>query len=766
MSFTDSSNHFAALDEDDFVNPQQQQQHTAKKKMLQYTREKLLSLRQTNPCQMQGDMISETSLDPVCWDSLDAEAIWAAHRDRRRQRSNSSTTAPAREPSNRWQRGVALPERKPKEAETDLWENVTTAATDFSAFGAMPEDDLEPRAASSTPAAPVPAAPKARPLAAEGTTVTGGTNVNVFEDFDEPDLVDEENAEATEPEPTNGSGLLSSLNSVEPVNNDPSSKLMAMIGVSKPTEQPKVEEPAPAWDMPAADPAIPLNPWGGTLLPPPEPTMDLQARIREAERQKAEQLRREKERQGVQNQVERVLMERVGVILENSWGRAPLLTVFNTLRAEDPRVVPLLNTVEALQALLLRNPRRVALRLENGEAMAFLLLTNAQWAGQDKLPRITDAPWYYSDPQKNIQGPFRGEEMRQWFEAGYFKGDLPISQSPSGPFFALSDFFKDATTAFQVSPADKDAEELRKRQEEERLQAEQRAAAGQRAAAERAAAERAAAEQAERMGREEEEKRQAAAMNGANSSSNQLKLMLGMTQGAPTPVERTRQVTPEAPKAAPAPKVPEPEPSKPTAPAWGGAAAPVTRKSMSEIQQEEARKAAVLAMQKQSSRSSSSGWANVAASRGGSTGWSGGAAATMPAAAVSKPGPATRSMSQAKVAPVSGQPMGAPKQRAKSVGNTTAEDFGAKMSPALEKWCRDQMVKLNGTDDLTLVSFCMSLESEGEIREYISAYLGNSPQVTSFANEFISRKMGKSPTTDEWATTTAGKKKSKKKPTR
>ncbi|EJK52449.1 hypothetical protein THAOC_28271, partial [Thalassiosira oceanica] len=66
------------------------------------------------------------------------------------------------------------------------------------------------------------------------------------------------------------------------------------------------------------------------------------------------------------------------------------------------------------------------------------------------LPPVTDAPWYYADPQGDIQGPYRGGEMRQWLEAGYFKGDQPISQSPGGPFRALSGYFPNTGSAFQV----------------------------------------------------------------------------------------------------------------------------------------------------------------------------------------------------------------------------------------------------------------------------------------------------------------------------
>ena len=48
------------------------------------------------------------------------------------------------------------------------------------------------------------------------------------------------------------------------------------------------------------------------------------------------------------------------------------------------------------------------------------------------------APWFYVDPQGIIQGPFGGDEMRQWLEAVFFMGDLLISQSCRGPFRTLN----------------------------------------------------------------------------------------------------------------------------------------------------------------------------------------------------------------------------------------------------------------------------------------------------------------------------------------
>ena len=86
------------------------------------------------------------------------------------------------------------------------------------------------------------------------------------------------------------------------------------------------------------------------------------------------------------------------------------------------------------------------------------------------------------------------------------------------------------------------------------------------------------------------------------------------------------------------------------------------------------------------------------------------------------------------------------------------------MDPSLEKWCKDQMYKLNGTDDLTLVDFCMILTDSDEIGQYLTAYLGSTPQVNSFATEFIQRKGGtQKKNVEEWESTATIKKGKKKK---
>ena len=139
-----------------------------------------------------------------------------------------------------------------------------------------------------------------------------------------------------------------------------------------------------------------------------------------------------------QTQIELVLMERICVILENSWGQSDLVSILSTLHSEDSRVIPLLSNVDSLRALIARSPQRVAMRRDPGFGgdMAVLLMTNVQWQQQQQvqarmqqqeLQRLQlekeataraqaqsrlvasidhEAPWFYSDPQNNIQVRF------------------------------------------------------------------------------------------------------------------------------------------------------------------------------------------------------------------------------------------------------------------------------------------------------------------------------------------------------------------------
>ena len=478
----------------------------------------------------------------VCWDTFDSEVIWESFREKRvaagtgkgeavagGPRAADATAEPPRRrnapSSGRWQRGIALPppeeggRRKNDNAENpeELWDDpggVTGAASDFSAFGAMPMDaaeefDFEKMAEATKrmdeelhgssrhsensddqPHA-VKAVDTSRPLASVGMTITSGSgdNVNVFEDFDDP-------SEPAKDEKTPA---------IRGATEDPSasSRLMKMIGV----EPPKQEDSAAAANGPPSagnpwgagnpaektDPAVAgidsifgsigglsFNPWGGApggaAPAAPDGGSDLagqlealaaQQKVREQQiemekraQQEAEMLRRrqhdeeaqrrvlahrqaeEQARQQAaalqqqatqQSQVELVLMERICSILENSWGRSDLVSILTTLHSEDSRVIPLLSNVDALRALIARSPQRIALRRDPSFAgdMAVLLLTNTQYQQQQHAQarhqqeelrrrrleeearaqaqsRATvqinpDLPWFYSDPQNNIQ---------------------------------------------------------------------------------------------------------------------------------------------------------------------------------------------------------------------------------------------------------------------------------------------------------------------------------------------------------------------------
>lgn len=65
---------------------------------------------------------------------------------------------------------------------------------------------------------------------------------------------------------------------------------------------------------------------------------------------------------------------------------------------------------------------------------------------------------------------------------------------------------------------------------------------------------------------------------------------------------------------------------------------------------------------------------------------------------------------------------------------------GPTMSPGFRRWCVQEMIRLSGHDDTTLVDYCFTLQSPAEIRESMSGTLGSTPGVSQFATEFIKRK--------------------------
>ena len=364
----------------------------------------------------------------------------------------------------RWQRGVALPppdenanrkraQQVDAENPNDLWDDPlgggpTGAASDFSAFGAIPDEpgsgggdggdafdfdkmteatnrfEMERRGSKGSDGLSEDEDEKMhsvhvnpqRPLASAGTTIQSGSgdDVNVFEDFETPGESDQSEAAVKE----------------AGEDKDASSRLMKMIGVNKEETNVAATEPEP--EVPAAkqedswglggdsnkeqrSAAIPSNPWGSIIGGDPnlqqQSGMDLSSRLEavsaeqkardaqiaaEMERRKAQEeeakRRAQQQRQPPAtkpSQVELVLMERISTFLENSWGRSDLISILSTLHAEDSRVIPLLGNVDALRALIARHPTRIGLRQDPafGSEMAVLLLTNTQYAKQEQLAR-------------------------------------------------------------------------------------------------------------------------------------------------------------------------------------------------------------------------------------------------------------------------------------------------------------------------------------------------------------------------------------------
>jgi hypothetical protein len=400
--------------------------------------------------------------------------------------------------------------------------------------------------------------------------------------------------------------------------------------------------------------------------------------------------------------------------------------------------------------------------------------------------------------------------MRQWLEAGYFKGDLPISQVSVGPFHPLSAWFPDLNFAFRPNPSENGKDTDAQAATDARAAAEKAELERRRKAAEEAAAHRerlAAAEAAERAVQKEAAEREAAARElerqqqekeaatstGGNESSAQLKMMLGLSAVTPNgdgalnnqPDTSNNQKgkkkqkpnptsipVPKPSDSDPQPATPAPAQAVPAAPAWGGVKNSQPRKSMSEIQQEEARTAAIMAAQRGNAPQPSSGWANVASK--GTSGWSGGAVvqavaiapSVRPVQARPTAQPANQSANSRKIASVTQQhqhqPRGSNISSAAPKSSNPAEEFGITMSPALEKWCKEKMVQINGSDDITLVGFCMTLNDANEIRQYLTTYLGSSPAVFSFATEFINKR-GLGSKQEEWETPGSAKKGRKKK---
>ena len=64
---------------------------------------------------------------------------------------------------------------------------------------------------------------------------------------------------------------------------------------------------------------------------------------------------------------------------------------------------------------------------------------------------------------------------------------------------------------------------------------------------------------------------------------------------------------------------------------------------------------------------------------------------------------------------------------------------GIKKYPEFYEWCKAELKQL-GANDPTLAELCFSVDSVGDIREYMHGGLGSTPKVSAFASAFIDRK--------------------------
>jgi len=72
-------------------------------------------------------------------------------------------------------------------------------------------------------------------------------------------------------------------------------------------------------------------------------------------------------------------------------------------------------------------PARDQLALEEKSSFSLSQMpADGGFAGLSSLRLEVEDEWFYLDPQGLQQGPFKTAEMREWFEAGYFKPHLPI----------------------------------------------------------------------------------------------------------------------------------------------------------------------------------------------------------------------------------------------------------------------------------------------------------------------------------------------------
>eukprot|EP01026_Neomeris_dumetosa_P048415 TRINITY_DN4190_c0_g1_i3.p1 TRINITY_DN4190_c0_g1~~TRINITY_DN4190_c0_g1_i3.p1 ORF type:complete len:202 (-),score=42.69 TRINITY_DN4190_c0_g1_i3:176-781(-) len=76
----------------------------------------------------------------------------------------------------------------------------------------------------------------------------------------------------------------------------------------------------------------------------------------------------------------------------------------------------------------------------------------------------------------------------------------------------------------------------------------------------------------------------------------------------------------------------------------------------------------------------------------------------------------------------------------KDGGNDEGQEGTGLLNDEFKSWCRQKMLELSGNDDLTLIEFLLTVQSNSEVAEYCSEYLGKEPKVSAFVSEFLKRR--------------------------
>ncbi|KAL4159686.1 hypothetical protein PRNP1_000259 [Phytophthora ramorum] len=98
-------------------------------------------------------------------------------------------------------------------------------------------------------------------------------------------------------------------------------------------------------------------------------------------------------------------------------------------------------------------PAREQLALEEKSSFSLSPLQPQEgFPGLSSLRLEVEDEWFYLDPQGLQQGPFKTADMREWFEAGYFKPHLPIRFGREGTFGALANQFVHGEVPFASPP--------------------------------------------------------------------------------------------------------------------------------------------------------------------------------------------------------------------------------------------------------------------------------------------------------------------------